>query len=488
MATIEDQRRYLKKLRRMKRLQARIKADQLYRRFGPFLADPHGFVVSVLKEFLWSKQVQIAESVRDNRRTLVKSCHDSGKSFTAARVAAWWLAVHPAGSAFTVTTAPTGAQVKAILWREIGRAHRKGGLPGRVNLTEWYIGDEMVGFGRKPSEHDPASFTGIHARYVLVIIDEASGVPKALWDAADTLITNEDSRILAIGNPDDPNSEFGRNCMPGSGWNVITIRAQDTPNFSGEPVPEELSKLLLSGQWVWEKLKQWGKDSPLYISKVDAEFPVAGEDAVFHLAWIERARERELTPTGAVEIAVDVARWGTAETVVYARQGRRAWLAAYWSKKDTMQTAQRVAAVAAEVGALTIKVDAIGVGAGVVDKLAEIKRELDVPWQVMPLDAGAAAADPHNYTNNRAQWYWGLRAVFEEGDIDLDPIDEVVAGQLVEIKRVENVRNRIQIESKADMRSRGVPSPDRADALMMVFANVAGPAKRQARLTKVTMK
>lgn len=490
--TVEDTRRYLAKLRRAQNLQAEIRSKKLYKRFGPYKDDPKGFVNNVLKEHLWSKQVEIAESVRDNRRTAVKSCHDSGKSFTAARIAAWWLSVHPPGSAFVVTTAPTGAQVKAILWREIGRAHRKGKLPGRVNLTEWYMpgedgGEEMVAFGRKPSEHDPASFTGIHARYVLVLIDEASGVPKALWDAADTLITNEDSRILAIGNPDDPNSEFGRNCRPGSGWNVITIRAQDTPNFTGEEVPEAVRKVLLSGMWVREKLKQWGKDSPLYISKVNAEFPIAGEDAVFHLHWIERARERELMARGEVELAVDVARKGTGETVVYGRQGMRAWLVDYWTKKDTMTTARRIASTADETGALTIKVDAIGIGAGVVDKLEEIRVDEGKPWTVIPLDAGGQAADPKNYLNNRAQWYWGLREIFEEGEIDLDPIDEEVVVQLVEIKHVPNARNRIQIESKDDMRARGVASPDRADALMMAFANVAGTDSRQAVIQKARM-
>ncbi|MBT5773216.1 MAG: hypothetical protein HOH95_02455 [Dehalococcoidia bacterium] len=108
-------------------------------RHARYVDDPVGFVREVLGEELWSKQREIAESVRDHRHVAVRSAHDTGKSFVASRLAAWWLSVHAPGDAFVVTTAPTFAQVRAILWREINRAHRKGGLVGRVNQTEWWI-------------------------------------------------------------------------------------------------------------------------------------------------------------------------------------------------------------------------------------------------------------------------------------------------------------------------------------------------------------
>ena len=95
--------------------------------------DPITFITDHLGEHLWSKQVEIVESVRDNRHTAVRSCHGIGKSFTGARVVSWWIESHAPGEAFAVTTAPTNAQVRAILWREIRQAHRKGRLSGRVN-------------------------------------------------------------------------------------------------------------------------------------------------------------------------------------------------------------------------------------------------------------------------------------------------------------------------------------------------------------------
>src|SRR6266513_918522 len=112
-----------------------------------------------------------------NRRTAVQSCHDSGKSFTAGLAATWWIDTRPLGEAFVVSTAPTYQQVSAILWEEIRRNHRRGGLPGRVlQSDEWKLPDDtLVGLGRKPADTDQHGFQGIHRRYVLVILDEAGG-------------------------------------------------------------------------------------------------------------------------------------------------------------------------------------------------------------------------------------------------------------------------------------------------------------------------
>src|SRR5688572_2874539 len=103
-----------------------------------WLGDPVRWVRERLREFIWSKQCEIMLSVARHRRTAVHSCHEAGKSYIAARIAAWWIDTHIPGEAFVVTSATTGDQVKAILWREIGRAQAKLGL-GRTNQTEWYL-------------------------------------------------------------------------------------------------------------------------------------------------------------------------------------------------------------------------------------------------------------------------------------------------------------------------------------------------------------
>ena len=249
--------------------------------YGRYLDDPVGFICGPLSEELWSKQREIAEAVRDHRHVAVRSAHDTGKSFIAARIAAWWLSVHEPGEAFVVTTAPTFAQVRAILWREIHRAHLRGHLPGRVNQTEWWIDGEIVAYGRKPADYDDHAFQGIHARYVLVILDEACGIPRSLWTAVETLATNEHSRVLAIGNPDSPLSQFRRVCEDGSGWHVIHVDGLASPNFSDEPVSDSLRELLLSRTWVEERRDDWGEDSALWSSKVRGRFPAVPVGQVY---------------------------------------------------------------------------------------------------------------------------------------------------------------------------------------------------------------
>lgn len=438
---------------------------------SPYLHDPVGWVRDKLGEHLWSKQQEIAQSVDANRRTAVKSCHDSGKSFIASRLAAWWVDSHPPGEAFVVSTAPTYQQVHAILWEEIRRAatraaNRHEPLPGRVLLSdEWKLDDgTLVGWGRKPADTDEHGFQGIHRRYVLVIIDEACGVPAQLWTAVEAITTNRDCRILAIGNPDDPATEFAKVCAPGSGWNTIRISAFDTPNFTDEEVPEDLRPLLLDPEWELDKRKRWGEESPRYVSKVLGDFPDIGEDILITPAMIRAAQERELAPGPWGILGVDVARYGSDRTTICLRRGPVARVVGDYSKQSTTETTGRVVEARREHRADEIRVDGVGVGGGVVDQLVE------QGYDVLDMQSGAAAQDSEHFANARAEWWWGLRARFEDGDIDIDDADEDMAAQLGSVRYKYTARGQILIESKDDMRKRGLPSPDRADSLMLTGA------------------
>jgi hypothetical protein len=423
--------------------------------------------------FLWSKQREVARSVSENRFTACHSAHGTGKSWLAADIVAWWMDVHPIGDAFAVTTAPTAAQVDAILWREIGKAHREMGLEGRIigaPYPAWKVGDELIAYGRKPSDYaDPTkamqSFQGIHAKYVLVVLDEATGIPKWLWDAVDTLVTNEHSRVLAIGNPDDPASQFANICLPGSGWNVIGISAFDLPWATGEDVPDYLHDVLTGETWVKERAKRWGENSPLYVSKVLGEFPEVADDTLISPKLIRDARENVLDGLDPGQFGGDVARKGRDETVVYRNRGGVIRLVKRLPNQDTMATAGAFALILREAGnAVPMFVDMIGIGAGVYDRLKEQNL-----W-VVGFDAGGQAYDPTRFVNRRAEAYWELREGFEEGNIDLDELDDDLAAQLQSIKWKTDSRGRKLIESKDDMKKRGLPSPDRADAAMMAFA------------------
>ena len=429
-----------------------------------YIEDPVGFITGPVGDFIWSKQTEIVEAVRDHSRVAVRSSHSAGKSFIAARVAAWWIAAHPMQSARVVTTAPTFTQVRAILWNEIGRAFRSGKLPGRINQTEWWMGEELVAFGRKPADWNPAAFQGIHAEYVLVIIDEASGVPASIFTAAETLASNEQARILVIGNPDDPTSEFAKVSLPGSGWHTIRIDGLETPNFTDEKVPDQLRRLLLDPGWVEDKRKRWGEDNPLYISKVRGEFPEDTEDALIAPAWIRKAVARNIVPEAGdpSALGVDVARFGSSETVIYRRHGARARLHWTGGKTSTTKTTGQVTMAMRETGSQVANIDGVGVGGGVVDGC----RENGVT--VADLNGGSAPVDRKRFFNARAEWYWNLRDLFREEEIDIED-DEELHAQLVSLRWSVNSRGKIVVESKSDMEKRGVESPDRADGLSYAF-------------------
>lgn len=469
--------------------------DRAFPKPSPHINDPVGWIRDRLGEHLWSKQRAIAESVRDNRYTAVASCHDAGKSFVASRLVTWWLDVHPPGDAFAVTTAPTAPQVSAILWREIRRAHRKGGLRGHItqgNVPEWKLDDgESIGYGRKPADDDQAAFQGIHALYPLIVVDEACGVPKNLFDAVDALATNENARVLAIGNPDDPSSHFASVCRPGSGWNVIHIDGLATPNMnaaalamypglatlfetlglepSTEDVPDGLRPLLLSAMWVQERIQRWGVTSPIFTAKVRGHFPEIGHDTLITPAMIRAAQERTLAPGPVSVLGVDVARFGLDRTVIALSRWPQTRIIAEYAKLPTTATTGHVIAAKREHLAHEIRVDGVGVGGGVVDQL------VDAGHDVLDMQAGAGALDNEHYLNARAEWYWALRERFEQGDVDLDPADDELAAQLGAMKYRYTARGQVQIESKEDMKKRGLPSPDRADAVMLTAAATPPP-------------
>jgi hypothetical protein len=142
-----------------------------------------------------------------------------------------------------------------------------------------------------------------------------------------------------------------------------------------------------------------------------------------------------------------------------------------------MATAGHVAKALRDIGAERglndwpdVVVDEDGVGGGVLDRLLE----LDMP--AAGLKGGTAPIDKERFVNKRAEWFWTLRERFENGEIDIDPDDDRLAAQLGAIKWKLTSRGQIQIESKDEMRKRGLPSPDRADALAYAFAYVDTPA------------
>lgn len=495
-------------------------ADRLDPRPDPLRSDPIRWVDETLGEHMHRVQREIMESVRDNRYTAVPSAHGTGKSFTASRIVAWWLDTHPRGEAFAVTTAPTAAQVGAVLWREIGRAHRKGGLLGYVTgANEWKLGHvdssaELIAYGRKPADYDPSGFQGVHARYVLVVIDEAGGIVKPLYEAVDSLATNRHARVLAIGNPDDPASHFREICKPGSGWHVIHVDALRLPTmteeavsrlprlreymleagvpFATEKVPDELHDLLTGPDWVEERLRRWGKDSPVFQAKVRGLFPTVALNTVIDPHWVTLAQARERPDKGTPRLAVDVARYGEDKTVIAVMRNGRFRILETIARGPVTETAGKVLQHASGLPVAGLSsgwkarpvanVDDSGVGGGVTDILAE------QGYPVLPLLAGSKAKvhgagcpcgcvlpnGKPRFVNARSQWWWNAREALagpsgtgDDSTIDLDEFDDELAAQLTNVRYRVNRFGQIEVESKDELRKRGLDSPDRADAFIM---------------------
>lgn len=464
------------------RLKSAADRQGIAERTARYAHDPDGWARDRLGITPWTKQTEVLTSVRDNRRTAVRSGHGVGKSFVAAMTASWWLDTHTPGTAFVVSTAPTFAQVRAILWRYIRRMHKAGNLAGRVNQTEWLIDEQLVGFGRKPADHDESAFQGIHEQYVLVLIDEAGGVPEQLWVAADALTTNTDCRLLAIGNPDNPASHFKQVCTPGSGWHTIRISAFDSPNLTGEPVPAAVAKALVSAEWVDEKRREWGEDNPLYQSKVLGEFSEDAENKVVRQSDVARCRiapdakwrPDDLLP---VELGVDVGGGGD-ETVIRERRGVRA--GREWRARTDRpeKIAPMVLHAIRETGATAVKIDSIGVGFGVI---GELRNTGGHGAHIIGVNVAESASDPKKFVNLRAELWWELgRELSASGGWDLSGMDnaDATVAQLLEPLWDVDSKGRIRIEAKDDIIKRLGRSPDQADALLLSYFAAGRPRVR----------
>ena len=438
--------------------------------------DPSFYIEQVLGASIWQRQKAISESVIKNKRTSVKSCHGSGKTYISARIALKFLHSYP--HSIVISTAPTFRQVRDLLWKEINTAYSqaKYKLPGdmldvRYNLdSDWYA----VGL----STDDPVSFQGYHAPYILVIGDEASGIKKDIFDAIDGITSTGFTRILLIGNPTDPTGYFA-DTFKSELWNKLTISCFDTPNFETIKTLEQLKNstqeqrdqstkipYLITPQWAYERMNEWGIDSPLFQARVLGEFPKEADDTLIALHYVESAIERQ--PVGDDEqIGLDVARFGSDRTVFAFRKGNGIVRFEWFSKEDTMQTVGRALQYLREYPNTTMKVDEIGVGAGVIDRL----KELEFRDRVAGVNVANKAEDDENmkFVNLRARELWRLRDRFVQGDISI--VDKgTIISDLTNVKyKFRSSDGALQIESKEEMKKRGLRSPDMADAVMLAF-------------------
>lgn len=452
-----------------------------------YLANPILWAQERCSRFLWSKQAEMINKVRDNRRVAVKSCHTVGKTVGCATLAAWWLDVHEPGEAFVLSTAPTGTQVKTLLWREIGRLHRKAKLAGRVNLTEWYIDGELVGFGRKSSDYDENAFQGVHAMHVLVLIDEACGVNKVLWDAAESIASNKYSKIVAVGNPDNPDSEFAVKCASPI-WETMQIGYADTPNFTGEDVPDELRDMLISREWVDEREIEWGRDSALFQSKCLGDFPDKSTEAMVVMPYgmVSQCRITDPDPLSGLEAqfaGIDVGGGGDS-TALVQRIGARAGAVVEFKDPDPMKTVGKMVIQLNDWQTTKAWIDVGGIGWGIYGRLRELgpvefggDGTCSHGCEIVAVNFGSASSQPKRFVNKRAEMWWAGRELSRKLAWSLDTVSDEMVSQLCSAKyEVVDSYGKIKVESKRDIIKRLGRSPDLADAILLAFSDIVASA------------
>jgi hypothetical protein len=447
-----------------------------------YRTDPVAFCREILRFEPWSKQRQILESVRDHNRTAVRSCHAAGKTAIAARAVVWFLAVHP--HAKVITTAPTLHQVRDLLWREIHLAYQAAGgfIGGELYDTRLELATDWFAVGL--STDQPERFQGHHAEHLLVVFDEASGIDEEIYEAASGFMTSPGARSLLIGNPTRTSGEFFNAFHNARGfYNPIAIAASSTPAFTGEPVPEQVLRQLVSPQWVDEHTRKWGEGSPLWQIRINAEFPSQSDDAVISLRDLEDAQARTLEPGLPLILACDVARFGSDQTVIALRRGNVIRIVKSYGGRDTMHTVGELTRLARQLEETegrrpVIVIDDAGLGGAVTDRLQELNE-----YRIHPYHGGRSASHPRDYPNRRSEDWFTLGDVLPH--IDLDSDQELAADLLAPRYTIDSQGRRV-VEPKADTKKRLRRSPDRADAVIMAISlDPPGRPPRGQRRTSV---
>jgi hypothetical protein len=271
--------------------------------------DPVLYARNVLGLRVWSRQQELLEAVRDHDRVSVRSGHKVSKSTSAAAVAWWWCSdPETRPGARCILTSSGNRQVKSILWREVKKLWREaivtpGPTPAEAPDTgvQWGDGREILGFTTK----EPERMAGFSGANLLFILDEASGIPEAIFEAVEGNRAGG-AKILLLSNPTQVSGEFyDSHHSKRSFYTTLHISSEDSPNVTGEArIPG-----LAIPAWVEEKRQEWGVDSPLYQVRVRGNFPGQAADAVTGLTLVLDAIERweDTEETGPLDLGVDVA-------------------------------------------------------------------------------------------------------------------------------------------------------------------------------------
>ena len=404
----------------------------------------------------------------DTLRQAVSSGRGIGKSALVSWITIWMLSTRIGST--TIISANSESQLRSVTWAEITKwlamainshwfevsATRL--MPAKW-LTELVERDLKKGTrywsveGRLWSSENPDAYAGVH-NYdgVMVIFDEASGIDDAIWAVTSGFFTeNTPNRFwLAFSNP-RRNSGYFYECFHAKRefWGTQVVDAR-TVEGTDKQVYQQI-------------IDEYGPDSSQAHVEVYGEFPNASDDQFISAQTVDDAmkRPRYKDQSAPIVLGVDPARFGADATVIAVRQGRDIIDIKRYRGDDTMTVVGHIIEAIEEYSPAMVVIDEGGVGGGVVDRLKEQR------YKIRGVNFGNKSKNPLMYGNKRAEMWGSMREWLKSASI---PSDRMLKSDLISPMMKPDSKGTIFLESKKDMRSRGLASPDAADAICVTFA------------------
>jgi hypothetical protein len=461
--------------------------------WSPMLAnDPEAFVMFVfpwgqkdtpLERFTgpraWQREVlrEIARHIRTNNspdavmhalRTAIASGRGIGKSALVSWLTLWMLSTKIGSS--VVVSANSENQLRKVTWGELTKwatmaINAHWWEPSATNLapaawiTELVERDLKKGTrywgaeGKLWSEENPDAYAGVHNHDgMMVIFDEASGIPDSIWSVAAGFFTEPvlHRYWLAFSNPRRPSGYFYE-CFHAK-RDFWATRSIDSRSVEG------------TDRAIYDQIiAEHGEDSPQARVEVYGQFPSTGDDQFIgpHLANQAAKRPKYKDPTAPIVLGIDPARGGADSTVIVARQGRDIVEIRRYKGDDTMTVVGHVIEAIDDFKPALVVIDEGGLGYGILDRLTEQR------YKVRGVNFGWKSKNPVMWGNKRAELWGAMREWLRTGSI---PDDRQLKSDLTGPKTKPDSSGKMFLESKKDMKSRGLASPDAADALAVTFA------------------
>lgn len=448
---------------------------------------PVEFVEDIIGVKPDAEQAKILRSVADNTMTSVRSGHGVGKSAVEAWVAIWFLSTRPFPK--IPCTAPTQHQLFDILWAEISKWLRN--APGLQNEIVWtkekvYLkGYPEEWFAVARTATKPDALQGFHADDVLYIIDEASGVRDEIFEPVLGSLSTPGARLLMCGNPTQKSGFFfDSHTKNRAAYSTFHIDGRK----SGRVSPEFVKKIV----------EMYGEDSDVFRVRVAGEFPLNEDDVFIPLPLVEKSIMTEFSERKTpdiIRIGCDVARFGDDKTVIGSKIDEKVTIEKKRRGQDTMKTADDIVLLYYDLlkkyptykDPVIVAVDDGGVGGGVVDRLKQMQRnnpENLGQMNIVPVKFGQRIKHKH-YHDSTTFMMAVVKSLLSPHDEDgnpkpvelILPDDDDLVAQLSGRKYALTENSKIKVESKKDMKERGLPSPDEADCVLLLCVPINGKKK-----------